>query len=63
MWGRSLWLALPLILSSSALAEDLLVPDEYPTIQAAIDAAEDGDRVMAQPVTYEESISSDEPLC
>jgi hypothetical protein len=49
MWGRSLWLALPLILSSSALAEDLLVPDQFATIQAAIASAEDGDRVLVTP--------------
>ncbi len=44
--------------SEWATAEEgiLHVPDEYPTIQAAIDAAWDGDDVVVSPGIYDESI-------
>ena len=45
-----------LFLSPSLLAEVLLVPDDYDTIQEAIDAAEDDDIVEVSPGTYFESI-------
>lgn len=37
------------------------VPDEYPTIQSAVDAAEPGDLVLVQPGTYKESVSVTTP--
>ncbi|MFK7959758.1 MAG: right-handed parallel beta-helix repeat-containing protein [Phycisphaerales bacterium] len=39
-----------------AAAEDLIVPDAFATIQAAVDAAEPQDRVVIRPGTYTESI-------
>jgi len=38
--------------SSAARAIERRVPDEYPTIQAAIDACVDGDQVVIEPNTY-----------
>ena len=38
-------------------AADLLVPGEYPTIQAAINAAQSGDRVLVAPGVYREQVN------
>jgi hypothetical protein len=44
-------------LSSSAIAADLFVPQDFATVQDAIVAAEDGDVVIVAPGTYAESIN------
>ncbi len=40
-----------------ASAADLAVPQQHPTIQQAIDAAADGDRVLVSPGTYHEQVN------
>src|SRR5436853_6848851 len=45
-------LVLGLAATSSALAADLYVPAGYPTIQAAVDAAENGDRIQIAAGVY-----------
>lgn len=47
------------LLPSSALADIIHVPGDYPTIQAGIDASSDGDTVLAAPGTYAEHINFD----
>ena len=41
----------------SARAGILIVPDDYPTIQTAVDAAAEGDTVMLQPGRYYENVT------
>lgn len=43
--------------ANPALGTDRLVPGQYATIQAAIDAAVDNDRIIVAPGTYHEDIS------
>jgi hypothetical protein len=45
--------------SSVAFAADLLVPSQYSSIQSAINAAVDGDRVVLAPGTYNEQMTID----
>ncbi len=42
---------------AAVTADDLIVPDEYSTIQAAIDAAAEGDVVILQPGVYNETFN------
>lgn len=46
-----------LSLSGVARAATLVVPDGFPTIQAAVNAAAPGDTVLVQPGTYHEAVS------
>ncbi len=43
--------------TSTALAIDRLVPQQYSTIQAAINASVVGDQVVVSPGTYNEAIN------
>ena len=45
-----------LLLSSFAMADVLYVPDDYSTIQSAIEAAGNGDSVIVSPGFYTETI-------
>ncbi len=46
-------------ITAGALATDRYVPSGYPTIQAAIDASSDDDRVFIEPGTYHETFDVD----
>ncbi|MEQ8317540.1 MAG: GC-type dockerin domain-anchored protein [Phycisphaerales bacterium] len=50
--GTVLAVAALTALGSTALADDLLVPSQYPTIQAALDAVTAGDTVVLAPGVY-----------
>jgi len=56
MRTAALAIALALLVASVARAEIHHVPAEFPTIQAAIDAAVDGDTVLVSPGTYTERV-------
>jgi nitrous oxidase accessory protein NosD len=48
--------------SAFALAENLRVPQQHPTIQGAVNAAADGDTVLVAPGTYVENLLISRPL-
>ncbi|MCB9899451.1 MAG: right-handed parallel beta-helix repeat-containing protein [Planctomycetes bacterium] len=50
------WIVLVLGMAAPGVRAQLLVPAQYPTIQAAIDAASPGDTVLVGPGTYLERI-------
>lgn len=54
---KILILVLMLVLAGSGFAADLLVPDQHQTIQAAINAANNGDRVIVSRGEYVENIT------
>ncbi|MDG2423965.1 MAG: right-handed parallel beta-helix repeat-containing protein, partial [Phycisphaerales bacterium] len=41
-----------LLLAGTSFADTINVPDDYPTIQGAVDAAADGDEIIVSPGTY-----------
>jgi parallel beta-helix repeat protein len=45
-----------------SIPKKIIVPDDYPTIQKAIDAASDGDSIYVHSGTYYESITVNKPL-
>ena len=49
-------LALWILPTGETLAKTILVPEDYPTIQLALDAAQDGDQVLVAPGVYQENI-------
>ena len=52
-----LWLLIVLAADdSTVLADSIRVPENYPTLQAAIDAATAGDTILVDPGTYKERI-------
>lgn len=48
--------------ADNALTGVILVPDQYPTIQSAIDAAYEGSLILVKPGRYTECIVIDKPL-
>jgi hypothetical protein len=54
--GRMLVVCVVCALAESAFAITIHVPENYSTIQGAIDAASDGDLILVGPGTYEERI-------
>jgi len=53
----SLSIAILVILNTPTQAETHVVPDDYATIQQAIDDSNDGDVIIVDPGTYSENIN------
>lgn len=49
------WQLMPMQ-ASAGPSHDLVVPEQYPTIQAAVDAAQPGDRITVRPGVYREQV-------
>jgi hypothetical protein len=56
--GRLLGIAVVVLFGRVARADTIFVPNDYPTIQQAIDAASDGDEIVVAPGDYNESINT-----
>jgi parallel beta-helix repeat protein len=56
MIRRSLVVVFAILLGQCASAETLLVPENYQTLQSAIDAAQSGDTILVTPGVYQERI-------
>ena len=46
-----------LLLAALVSADTFIIPDDFPTIQDAIDSAQNGDVVLVKPGTYNEQIN------
>ncbi|MDP8221435.1 MAG: hypothetical protein P9X26_08820, partial [Candidatus Stygibacter frigidus] len=46
-----------LVLMTGAFATTIYIPEDYATIQAGINASEDGDEIIVSPGTYVENIN------
>lgn len=57
---RAAALATAVLFGATATAADLQVPQEYPTIQSAVDAAASGDRILLAPGSYVETVVIDD---
>jgi hypothetical protein len=53
---RTALIGLALLWSSLARAAIIIVPDQYPTIQAAVEAATSFDMIQVRPATYAEAL-------
>jgi hypothetical protein len=57
VFGRSFGAVVALLLAPTLHAADLFVPSQYVSIQAAVDAAAPGDRILIAPGTYAGAVS------
>ena len=55
--AAALLVASALVASDAVVAATLRVPQDYPTIQAAINAAHNGDLVLVSPGVYNENLT------